>query len=98
MKAIRVDKVHHNEKICDRILAEIRKCRIVVADFTHHKGGVYFEAGFALALNRTVIWTCKKDEIKGAHFDTRQYVHLLWENPDDLRQQLANRIQALTAS
>jgi hypothetical protein len=45
---IRIDLVHHNEKICDRILTEIRSCQFVVADYTRHKHGVYFEDGFSL--------------------------------------------------
>lgn len=95
MTARRVDKVHHNEKICDKILAEIRQSQLVVADFTHHKAGVYFEAGFALALGRLVIWTCREDAIKDAHFDTRQYPHVVWREAADLRARLADRIQAL---
>jgi hypothetical protein len=50
MSPIRVDKIHHNEKICDKILAEIRRAQFVVADFTGQNQGVYFEAGFAMAL------------------------------------------------
>ena len=87
--------MHHNEKTCDRILAEIRRSQLVVADVTDHKQGVYFEAGFALALGRLVIWTCLEDAIKDAHFDTRQYPHLLWSDAADLRSKLAQRIQAL---
>jgi hypothetical protein len=94
MTPIRVDKVHCTEKVCDRILAEIRRSQFVVADFTHHKAGVYFEAGFALALGRLVIWTCREDAIKDAHFDTRQYQHLVWRDAADLRTKLADRIQA----
>src|SRR5262249_50527133 len=89
---IRLDRVHHNEKICDKILAEIRLSQFVMADFTFHRGGVYFEAGFALALNRPVIWTCRIDEIKKTHFDTRQYNHIVWSTPDDLRTMLTDRI------
>lgn len=47
---IRVDLTEHNEKICDRIIAEIRKSGLVIADFTGQRGGVYFEAGFAMGL------------------------------------------------
>lgn len=49
--AVRIDQVEHNNKIDDEIIAEIRRSRFVVADFTHGesgaRGGVYFEAGFA---------------------------------------------------
>jgi hypothetical protein len=99
MQAVRVDRVEHNEKICDRIVAEIRKAQFVVADFTLHRPGVYYEAGFAAALGRPVIWTCRKDELSKTHFDTRQYNHIDWETPGELRRRLAERIQAtITAS
>ncbi len=52
---IRIDKEEHNEKICDRIIAEIRKSRFLVADFTQQKHGVYFEGGFAMGLNIPII-------------------------------------------
>ena len=90
----RLDRVHHNEKICDRILAEIRLSQFIVADFTFHRGGVYFEAGFALALARPVIWTCRADHLKDTHFDTRQYNHIVWETPDELKNMLTDRIRA----
>jgi hypothetical protein len=91
---VRVDKEHHNEKICDKIIAEIRQSQFTVADFTMHRAGVYFEAGFAMGLGRPVIWTCRKDYLDGAHFDTRQYNHLVWETPKELRSKLADRIRA----
>jgi nucleoside 2-deoxyribosyltransferase len=92
---IRLDKQHHNEKICDRILSEIRRSHIVVADFTEHKAGVYFEAGFALALGKEVIWTVRENNKENTHFDTRQYNHIIWKEPADLREQLRDRIQAM---
>jgi hypothetical protein len=55
MDPIRIDRVHHNEKICDRIVAEIRTCQFLIADVTLQRTGVYFEAGFAMGLARPVI-------------------------------------------
>lgn len=86
--------------IDDAIIAEIRRSRFVVADFTHGddgaRGGVYYEAGFARGLGLPVIFTCRKDMIDEAHFDTRQFNHILWEpeNPEALRKQLTDRIVA----
>jgi nucleoside 2-deoxyribosyltransferase len=91
---VRIDRVHHNEKICDRILAELRLAQFMVADFTLHRAGVYFEAGFAMGLGRPVIWTCRKDDLPNAHFDTRQYNHIEWETPSELRAKLVDRIRA----
>ncbi len=39
-KSIRIDAVEHAGKIDDRIIAEIRESRFLVADFTGHRGGV----------------------------------------------------------
>jgi len=94
LSAVRVDLVEHNEKICDRIVAEINRAEFVVADFTLHRAGVYFEVGYAQGLGRPVIWTCRKDELGKTHFDTRQYNHIDWETPAELRRRLGDRIRA----
>jgi len=91
---IRIDFEHHNERVDDRIIAEIRTSGLVVADFTKHRGGVYFEAGFALGLGIPLIWTCRKNQIKKAHFDTRQFNHIIWESKEELKQKLIDRINA----
>ena len=91
---LRVDMQEHNEKICDLIIAEIRKSRFLVADVTMQRQGVYYEAGFAQGLGLPVVWTCRDDDSKNCHFDTRQYNHIMWSNPDELRQALKNRIEA----
>ena len=97
---IRVDKTEFNERIDDEIIAEIRRSRFLVADFTQDgdraRGGVYYEAGFAHGLDLPVIFTCRKDVIDNGliHFDTRQYNHIVWETPGELRRRLAERIAA----
>ena len=91
---VRIDQTHAGDKIDNRIIAEIRRSGLLVADFTGHRSGVYFEAGFAMGLGIPVVWTCKKADYKATHFDTRQYQHLLWETPTDLREQLVNHIAA----
>jgi hypothetical protein len=92
--ALRVDAKEHNEKICDIIIAEIRNSKFLVADFTGHRNGVYFEAGLMTGLGRPVIFTCHNDELNQAHFDTRQYNHIGWNTPEELREKLKRRIQA----
>ncbi|MEK3909645.1 nucleoside 2-deoxyribosyltransferase [Oceanobacillus sp. FSL W7-1309] len=91
---IRIDKKEHNNKIDDEIIAEIRESKFVIADFTGHRGGVYFEAGFAMGLGKKVIWTCRNNDLENLHFDTRQYSHIVWENEEDLYIKLMNRIRA----
>jgi len=91
---LRVDLKEHNGKIDDAIIAEIRKSRFVVADFTGHRAGVYYEAGFAKGLGLEVIWTCHESDIGESHFDTRQYNHIVWKDDQDLFEKLRRRIEA----
>ena len=95
----RVDREHFAETITDKIIAELRRSRFLVSDFTHGDGGVrgsvYYEAGFAHGLNIPVIFAAK-DGTK-PHFDTSTYPHIFWK-PDDLlafKTALTNRILAL---
>jgi hypothetical protein len=96
---LRIDRKEHVNKIDDEIIAEIRRSRFLVADFTslpdRPRGGVYFEAGFAFGLNIPVIWTCRAEAINHVHFDTRQFNHILWQSPEELGEKLKNRIAAV---
>jgi len=102
-KAMIINRKDYTNKIDDEIIAEIRRSRFLVADFTHGKdgarGSVYYEAGFAHGLGRDVIFTCKESENpeEGSKlaFDTRQYPHIFWKTCEDLREQLKNRIEAV---
>ena len=68
--------------------------RFVIAEFTGQRHGVYFEAGFAYGLGLPVIWCCRKDDVDKLHFDTRQYNHIVWDNIEDFKSKLVNRIKA----
>ncbi len=92
---LRVDRVEHVGKIDDEIISQIRRSRFVVADFTGQRGGVYFEAGFALGLNLPVVWTCHQKDIDKLHFDTRQFNCIYWTEPPELAERLQKRIEAV---
>ncbi len=92
--AFRVDLSEHNNKICDQIIQEIRRSQFMVADFTGNRGGVYYEAGFAGGLGIPVIWIVHEDDLDDVHFDTRQYNHITYSTPEELRDKLKARILA----
>lgn len=98
-RPVRIDNKEHINKIDDEIIAEIRRSKFVVADFSCEsgkvRGGVYFEAGFAMGLAIPIIWTCSQSSIGDLHFDTRQYNHIVWESPETLRKLLTARIGAV---
>ena len=91
----RIDRTEQNNRIDDEIIAAIRRSGLLVADFTGSRGGVYFEAGFAMGLGIPVFWTVRSDSIASLHFDTRQYPHVVWDTPADLREKLSRRVLAV---
>lgn len=95
-KPHRVDQRQYNDKIDDEIIAQIRRSRFIVADFTGQRGGVYYEAGFAKGLGLQVIFTCRKDELDKLHFDIRQYNCIDWQKDQlpDFIKKLTNRIES----
>ena len=96
---LRIDQKEHINRIEDEIIAEIRRSRFLVADFTQGetgaRGGVYYEAGFAHGLGIPVVFTCHRDSLGDLHFDTSHFSHIVWDGPEDLREQLSNRIRAV---
>ena len=98
-KPLRIDRKEHVNKIDDEIIAELRRSRFVVADFTQGddgaRGGVYYEAGYAHGLNLPVIFTCREDAVETLHFDTAHYNHIVWTTPEELRKKLKTRILAV---
>ncbi len=96
----RVDDPEHRSRsdfeprIDDRIIAGIRRSSLVVVDVTGSRGAVYFEAGFGLGLGIPIIWTCRSGNEADMCFDTRQYEHIIWDSPEDLKHKLVDKVRA----
>lgn len=84
----RVDVEPHIDRIDTKIITEIKNSRFLVADVTQQRPGVYFEAGYALGVGLPVFWCVRADDLSNVHFDTRQYNHIVWENEQQLADQL----------
>jgi hypothetical protein len=93
---IRVDAVHIDSErtINDEIIASLKRSKFCIADFTGNKSGVYFESGYALGRGQKVIYTCHKDEIEKLHFDLKHNQFILYDNTEELRIALINKIEA----
>src|ERR1035441_4879651 len=89
----RIDRKEHNNQITDEIIAGVRDAEFMIADFTGHRGGVYYEAGFARGLGRPVIYCCKDMDFGTRHFDIQQINTIKWSDAADLRKKLADRIK-----
>jgi hypothetical protein len=93
---IRDENLPSDVTINDGIISNIKKSSFIIADFTQNKKGVYFEAGYALGRGLKVIYTCKNEpaETNELHFDTNHYQHILWDDAEDLKIKLINKIEA----
>ncbi|NCD07461.1 MAG: hypothetical protein EOL97_15235 [Spirochaetia bacterium] len=91
-----IDEKEHNNQIVQEILHEIETSDFIVADLTGNRGGVYYEAGYALGLGKEVIlivdnnWLEKNKE--NPHFDVAQKNQIRYISIDDLSVRLFNRI------
>ena len=94
-RPVRVDTEPHVQRIDTKIQADIKDSRFIVADVTGHRQGVYFEAGYAMGLGLPVVWSVRGDQLDDVHFDTRQFNHIVWSDPSDLKAQLERTVVAV---
>lgn len=87
-----IDIKEHNNQIVPEIFKEIEESEFVIADLTGHRGGVYYEAGYAIAKGKQVILSCKEGE--RTHFDVAQINTIYWKEEQDLYERLKKRIKA----
>lgn len=92
-KPIFIDVKEHNGQIVPEIFKEINDSEFVIADLTGQRGGVYYEAGYAMAKEKPVLLCCKKGS-KSTHFDIAQINTIYWEDEEDLYDRLVNRIKS----
>jgi len=72
----RVDEQIFTESILERVYNQISKADVVVADMTGRNPNVFYETGYAHALNKTVILlTRDADDIP---FDLKHYPHIVY--------------------
>jgi len=86
--------IKSDRTINDEIIANLKKCKFCIADFSYHSNGVYFESGFALGQGKKVIYTCYDKEFEKAHFDIRPLQHIIYPTAEQLKKDLINKIEA----
>ena len=96
--AIRIDKEHPLEDIVGKIKKEIRAAHFIVADLTDERPSCYFEAGYAEALQKPVIYISSKNSVIDTkkptkiHFDIHMNVNF-FTNHDDMQQKLKSVVE-----
>ena len=95
-----VDEQHYNGFIMDKVVNLINDSAFVIADISAReefitedgnvfggvRGGVYWEAGYAVGQKKQVILTCDSDceTRRRIHFDLQQYNQIRWKVDGDV--------------
>jgi hypothetical protein len=89
-----IDEIEHNDGIMDKVISGINDSRFVIAELTHQKSGVYYEAGYARGIGLPVIHIVKKSDLKSCHFDVKHLNLITWDTLSELAEKLEHRIKA----
>lgn len=88
----RVDEQYYEERILDRIYNQINKADVIVADLTGRNPNVFYETGYAHALDkRVILLTSNADDIP---FDLKHHFHIVYNGSiSTLKEQLSRRLK-----
>jgi hypothetical protein len=88
----RVDEQIFTDSILERIFNQIAKADVIVADMTGRNPNVFYETGYAHALNKPVILLTR--DAKDIPFDLKHYPHIVYEGKiTSLKAQLERKIR-----
>ena len=93
IKAVRDDDVAHQGRITDVVLQHIAESEILIADVSGERPNVYFEVGYAYALNkRPILYRRQGTKL---HFDLSIHNVPEYKNVTDLKLLLKRRLEAI---
>ena len=92
-RVIRVDEIQDSGNISQQIVEHIATSKLVVADLSGERPNCYYEAGFAHALGKPIVF-CVRHQDK-IHFDLAAYRFIVWDTEASLRRNLKARFVSL---
>lgn len=92
----RVDEIEFVGDIMSKIYESITNARLIIAEVSVENPNVYYELGYAHALEKPVVLLTK--DISSAPFDLSGQNHIVYRNIVDLRKKLKNRLSSILPS
>lgn len=90
----RADEQIYLENILERLYNQIAKADLIIADMTGHNANVFYEVGYAHALQRKVILLTKFE--RDIPFDLKHYPHVIYGSSIvKLKEDLRRRIDSV---
>jgi len=85
---------HKSGLIDEKLKVELRRAAFVIAEISTRNSNVLWEAGFAEALGKPVIYSCRSEnweDVKKYTFDTNHMYTIIWNK--DARDKAAERLK-----
>ncbi|MBT8267074.1 MAG: hypothetical protein KJP20_11060 [Bacteroidia bacterium] len=91
----RMDEITDNKRITPAMFANIKNSAFVIVELSMERPNVYYEMGYADALDKPMIATAK--EGTKIHFDAKDVPIIFWNSQKQLKEDLRLRIQQIAS-
>jgi hypothetical protein len=94
-KATRIDENVGDGRVAitDQILVNLDKSDVVLVDLTDERPNCYYEAGYAHALEKEIIFTVQEEST--VHFDLAGYPQIRWSDENHLAKELRRHLTVI---
>lgn len=92
---LRMDEITDIKRITPEMFNGIKNSAFVIVDLTMERPNVYYELGYADALDKHIIVTAKEGTV--IHFDAKDFPIIFWNSQTNLKKDLTIRINQIAS-